>query len=617
MENHDTHVDEVFKIMLKQKALVYLPRNLSEAEAQRQILNMLIPVIPAITECRDQADRMIWPKVASGELSMGQAVAQCAYQTDKTIQEAARNMATLASFPKETLMRVWIAMDYYSYVLKPEYSVNIRNLQNQITAALQADNAGQTQNRPPVSQTTPVTPVTPAASQKPVVPEKLTADFLSGKTVDYNIPKKVKKPQKPSVKLSGKKLLPLAAAVLVLVIVAAVFLLSDTSRTQAAIRKIGEVTLESEELIVKAEDLYNGLDEAKQDKIKNSEDLFAARAAFDALVTEEAIDKIGKVTMESAGAITHAEELYEALTRDAQNLVDNYRKLTEARKELTRLEEAVAKASSAIDAIGTVTLESGNKIKDARDAYDALGKDNLEKHLADKLPILTKAEAEYKQLHSQNLYDTGMTHYGEKKYDDAIVCFDTIISDYADTDLLDDAKKAKADCQVGLANKAYKDKDYYTALKTLDSVDAEYQQLDNHVSAREKVQAAIKKARPQNGAKIAGSVGSGRCYFKVTAGDQDVVIKIQNADKASKYALIYVRAGKSKNIKVSDGKYTVKYATGSQWFNKTHLFGDDTVCRNAGNVDLETTYKGSKVYYYSVTLNLSTPMGSVISKDAF
>lgn len=614
MENQDAHVDEVFKVMLKQKAISYLPRNLAETDAQRQILDMLVPVIPAISQCREQADQLIWPRASAGELSMGQAVAQCAYQADKTIQAASLSKGMLASFPKETLMRVWIAMDYYSYVLKPEYSVNIRHLQDQITAVLLAENAPQAQNKAPANQAAAV-----PSAEKPaaVIPEKPAVDpdtIQNIKTVDFNIAPKAKK---DPVNLSGKKLLPLAAAVLIIVVVAAFFLFSATFKTKSAIRKIGEVTLESKELIVQAEELYNSLDEEKQDEIGNREDLFAARAEYDALVTEEAIDQIGKVTMESGDAITHAEKLYEVLSQEAQDLVGNYKKLTAAREELTRLEEAVKKASDAIDAIGKVTLESGGKIKEARSAYDALSKDNLQKYLADKLPALTDAETEFKQLHSQNLYDTGMAHYEEKKYEEAIACFDTIIADYADTDFLEDAKKTRADCQTELANQAYKKKDYYFALKALDSVDPEYQNLEKHKTLREKVQEAIKKARPKNGATVAGNIGWGRCYFKVTAGDQDTVIKVQNVNKSSKYELIFIRAGKSHTIKVADGTYSVKYAVGTQWFDKTHLFGDDTVCRNAGSVELETTYKGNKVYYWTVTLDLSSPKGSIIGINDF
>lgn len=617
MENQDAHVDEVFKVMLKKKALSYLPRNLAEVDAHRQILGMLVPVIPAISECREQAEQLIWPKVAAGELSMGQAVAQCAYRTDVTIQAAPLNKSRLTVFPRETLMKVWIIMDYYSYVLKPEYSGNIRKLQDQITAVLLAENTSQVQNKAPVSQTPPVPP---AEKHMPATPEKPIVDpgkVQNTKTMDPNTPQVKKTPRKSPAMPSGKTLLPLVAAALVVVLAAVVPLFSITSKTQAAIRQIGEVTLDSEEQILRAEALYNELEKSKQEKVKNREDLFTARAEYDALVTEEAIDRIGKVTLESGDAIAQAEKLYEGLSRDAQDLVDNYEKLTAAREELTRLEEAVEKASSAIDAIGKVTLESGSKIKEARSAYDALTKDNLEKYLADKLPTLTNAEKEFKQLHSQHLYDTGMAHYGEKKYEEAIACFDSIITDYSDTEFLEDARKTKADCQTGLANQAYKKKDYYTALKTLDSVEPEYQTQDSHKTLREKVQEAIKKARPKNGETVAGNIGWGRCYFKVTASDQDTVIKVQNVNKPTKYELIFIRAGKSHTIKVADGTYSVKYAVGTQWFDKTHLFGDDTVCRNAGSVELETTYKGNKVYYWTVTLDLSTPKGNIISTSEF
>ena len=133
----------------------------------------------------------------------------------------------------------------------------------------------------------------------------------------------------------------LALAVVLIAILAAGFLFSKTRRTEVSIRKIGTVTLESEALILEAEEHFDGLSENQQEKISNRDLLFAARAEYDSLVAEDAIGKIGKVTLESADAITGAEEIYAALSRDAKNLVDNYKTLTAARKEYDRLDAAV------------------------------------------------------------------------------------------------------------------------------------------------------------------------------------------------------------------------------------------------------------------------------------
>ncbi len=54
-------------------------------------------------------------------------------------------------------------------------------------------------------------------------------------------------------------------------------------------------------------------------------------------------------------------------------LVDNYEKLTAAEEAYTALVDAAAAKAvdDLIDAIGEVTLESGDAIKAARAAYDA------------------------------------------------------------------------------------------------------------------------------------------------------------------------------------------------------------------------------------------------------
>lgn len=607
MENGNAHIDEMYKARLKQNALPYLPHNLGDVDAQRQILSMITCVVPSAASCLEQADLLLWPKVNAGELPIGRAIAQCAYECNNILSPETLHDLHLDTLPREHLMKAWIALDYYCYVLKVAYSGNIRNLQQQITAVLVAQNPNASQQKASVTSDETV-PENTVPHQEPITPVLHSGKGAHSKDfITAFLKSKDNKKQKAI----------LLAALVLLIILASVLLFNDTARTERAIRRIGTVTIESEEAILHAEELYDGLAESHQENVDNYENLVMARAEYERLETEAAIDKIGKVSLESKDAIEYAEKLYAALSADAKKLVKNHKALTEARKEYDRMDTAVKKASDAIDAIGTVTLESGDKIKEARNAYDALKKDDLQKHLTQKLPTLTGAEKEFSQLHSKSLYDTGISLYKEKKYTEAIASFDTIIADYSDTELLGDARKAKADCQTAIANQAYKKKDYYTALKTLDSVETEYQQLENHVSLRNKVNSEIKKARPKNGDTLAGSIGWGRCYFKVTAGDQDMVLKIQNTKKTSKYELIYLRAGQKKTIKVADGNYSVKWASGEQYFDKTHLFGDDTVYRNNGTVDLETTYKGNKVYFWTVTLDFAVNKGTLITADQF
>lgn len=87
--------------------------------------------------------------------------------------------------------------------------------------------------------------------------------------------------------------------------------------------------------------------------------------------TEAAIKAIGTVTLDSGAAIEEAEALYAALPEEEKEQVDNYDLLLTARDDYDALR--VDDVEAKINAIGEVTLESGNAISQAREAYDALG----------------------------------------------------------------------------------------------------------------------------------------------------------------------------------------------------------------------------------------------------
>lgn len=621
MEINNVHVEEADKATLKQKALSHLPRNLGDTEAQRQILKMVAQVVPAVAESIQDIENLVWARVESKELPINQAIAQCAYRVDRAIGSVLPTERMLETFSEETLLKAWIALDYYAYVLKAEYSFNIRSLHSQLSTVLLTGAPG-TQPQTGPEDYGQTQPIVSAADQQ-------VSQFETAPIRTDVQPKPAEKPQKSSSRKQKPAKSPakkkgsaikgiLLAAIAVALAAALCFLLSDTRKVTVAIREIGTVTLDSEDQIVQAEQLYSELTESQQDKVSNRDVLFAAREEYDSLVTEKAINDIGKVTMESKDAIVHAETLYNALSRNARNLVDNYKTLTSARKEFDRLEAAIKKASDAIDAIGTVTLQSGSQIETARNAYDALKKDNLQSYLSGKVATLTDAEKQYKQLVSQDLYDTGMSHYEQEHYEDAIVCFDSIIADYSDTDVLEKAATAKANCQTAQADQAYGKRDYYAAMKTLNSVDAKYQQLENYLKVKDKVIAALTKARPNNSAVIDGKINWGRCYFQITAGDQDVCFKFQNTADPSKYKLVFVRAGEKAKVNVEDGIYSIKWATGQYWYSKDLLFGDDTVYRSKGTAEFTTTYKGNWVYFWYLDLDMSSSdfrSSSIDAKD--
>ena len=168
---------------------------------------------------------------------------------------------------------------------------------------------------------------------------------------------------------------------------------------------IGEVTLESGDAIDAARTAYDKLPEAKKALVDNYEKLTAAEEAYTALVdaaaakaVDDLIDAIGEVTADSGDAIKAARAAYDALTDTQKELVKNYEELTAAEEAYTNLVDAAAAKAvdDLIDAIGEVTADSGDAIKAARAAYDALT--DTQKELVKNYEKLLAAEELYEEL---------------------------------------------------------------------------------------------------------------------------------------------------------------------------------------------------------------------------
>lgn len=122
----------------------------------------------------------------------------------------------------------------------------------------------------------------------------------------------------------------------------------------------------------------------------------------------EQIDAIGDVTLEKGNAIQEARTGYDALSEDQKTKVSNYELLTQAEAKLSELKKkeensktdkiAATEVEKKIDAIGTVTKDSGDIIKEARAAYDALS--DTQKTMVSNVDVLTTAEEAYKKLNS-------------------------------------------------------------------------------------------------------------------------------------------------------------------------------------------------------------------------
>ena len=116
------------------------------------------------------------------------------------------------------------------------------------------------------------------------------------------------------------------------------------------------------------------------------------------VAVKELIDAIGEVTLDSGDAIDAARAAYDALTDTQKELVKNYEELTAAEEAYTNLVDAAAAKAvdDLIDAIGEVTADSGDAIKAARAAYDALT--DTQKELVKNYEKLLAAEELYEEL---------------------------------------------------------------------------------------------------------------------------------------------------------------------------------------------------------------------------
>lgn len=148
------------------------------------------------------------------------------------------------------------------------------------------------------------------------------------------------------------------------------------------IAAIGTVTLDSGSKIVAAESGYNSLTAEQKSSVSNYDVLTDARAIFDVMAAIQAIDKI---TVNSQDAIDTAINLYSALTSAQKLKVTNYADLADA--------EAVFPVVSLIASLGAVTAEDLEKIESAESDYAALS--SVQKAKVGNYPDLTAARAAY------------------------------------------------------------------------------------------------------------------------------------------------------------------------------------------------------------------------------
>lgn len=123
------------------------------------------------------------------------------------------------------------------------------------------------------------------------------------------------------------------------------------------INAIGTVTPDSGDAIAAARSAYDALTAAQKEQVTNADTLTAAEARYTDVVAidgaKKAIDAIGEVTLTSGDAIAAARAAYDALTDSQKAEVSNYDTLLAAEARLAELEDAAARAAYAENAYQT------------------------------------------------------------------------------------------------------------------------------------------------------------------------------------------------------------------------------------------------------------------------
>lgn len=333
---------------------------------------------------------------------------------------------------------------------------------------------------------------------------------------------------------------------------------------------------------------------------------------------EAAIDAIGTVTLESEEAVQAAKLQYDALPAAQKEKVSNADVLHAAVAELNRLQAAVDTAINAINAIGFVDLNSGDAIALARQAYDALESDGLTGYVSEYAAVLLDAERSYAMMYVDNAYTQAVHMFDLGDYTNAEVTLADAVSRFPDAPKTPDCRKLAADCVARIAKDLFNHNDLENAYYTLVDGEALYGATDETQTVLKNVVSTLTQRRPAN-VVLRTSLSSSGNYgqFTVNASDYDACLKLESVKDPDKYTLFYVRAGETFTVYVPDGSYIVKYTTGDYWFGSDSMFGRNASYSQADDIfTFETTSDGGYIYYDSITITLySVVDGNLETED--
>lgn len=138
---------------------------------------------------------------------------------------------------------------------------------------------------------------------------------------------------------------------------------------------------------------------------------------------------------------------------------------------------------------------------------------------------------------------------------------------------------------------------------------------------------------PENGAMIDGDFievplpSASRILPTLTvvtkAGSGHHLVKVEDWNTKRKVTAFFIRSGMTTTVRIPDGTYRIKYASGDTWYGESDLFGPSTVCAVADkSFSFETEYKRGGTEYTVRTIELIEQVGgnlktSKIRKEDF
>jgi len=183
---------------------------------------------------------------------------------------------------------------------------------------------------------------------------------------------------------------------------------------------------ECKQSIVDARNTIDQLTEAEMALVNTSfiESLENDEMAFDVIETINDINK-PKYTKESKELIDNARASYDALSDEQKALVVNYTTLTKDEDDYQKVDVV----ANEINNIGSIRYneESNSKIKDARESYKSLSKDQKAFFPSAEQESLQNYEESYKVL--EKIYSIGNVEYNNKSQkliDDARKAYDSL-----------------------------------------------------------------------------------------------------------------------------------------------------------------------------------------------